>query len=114
MRVAPLQPGQLHLLQNRGDALAQLRRRLVAHLEAERHIVPYRHVRKEGVVLEDDPDIPTLGLEPRDQAIAEEDLAFVGGFKAADQSKGRRLAAPGRTQESDELTLLDLDAQPVD
>ena len=48
------------------------------------------------------------------RAVVEPDLAVVGVIEAGDQPQQRRLAAARRTEEGEQLALLDREADPVD
>src|SRR6185436_13500089 len=75
---------------------------------AVRHVVRDRHVREEGVVLEDEPDRPLLrpevdvrlAVEP--QGLAERDPARVGAGEPGDRSQHRALAGAGRAGQRDD------------
>ena len=55
------------------DALLDLRLGELAQLQAEGHVVVDGHVRIEGVVLEDHGDVPVLGRDVVDHAVADLD-----------------------------------------
>jgi hypothetical protein len=71
-------------------------------------------VRPQGIVLEDHADVPLVRAERIDAASAEPDLAFVGLVEPGDQAEEGRLAAAGGAEQGEELTLLDLQGNPVD
>ena len=70
-----------------------------------------REVREQGVLLEHEPGAPVLGLDaPRavvDDVAADADLALVGGGQPGDDAQQRRLAAPARADERDQLVVGD-------
>jgi hypothetical protein len=78
------------------------------------------HVRPERVRLEDHPDVPFVGRNVdaarsvEDGAVAEGDLALLRRLEAGDATQRRRLAAPTRPQQDEELTLFDLELEVVD
>ena len=75
---------ELDEVQKLVDPLGDLGLRPLAHLEAERDVVPHRHVLERGVVLEDEADVSLLRSEHRRVLPGEEDLALRPG------SRGRR------------------------
>ena len=78
---------------------------------AEGDVRPHGHVRKQRVLLEDEPDRARLGrqvdaglrVEPR--AIAERDPAAIGAAQPGDRAQHRRLAGPRRADERDGVAL---------
>jgi hypothetical protein len=74
-------------------------------------------VREERVVLEDHADVAALGRNPRragDRPSPHADRSFVGNLEACDESKERRLPAPARPEEGDELPSPDVEVGAVD
>ena len=65
-------------------------------------------MRENGVVLEHHADIALIGRNGIDQLVTEIKLAALDGVKARDHAKQRGLAAAGRTQQREELPLLDV------
>ena len=86
----------------------------LAHGEAEADVLRHRHVREEGVVLEDEADPPGPDRGMADVGTADRDAAAVGREDACDQTQERRLAAARRPQHGEELTGPDLDVDAVD
>src|SRR5439155_13800019 len=78
------------------------------------------HVRPERVGLEDHPDVTLVGrdVDPargvEDGAVAERDLPLLRRLEAGDATERRRLAAPARSEQDEELALLDLESEVVD
>src|SRR5438552_10551247 len=68
------------------------------------HVLPG----KDGIDLEDVPDIPGDAL---DGLAVDEDVAFAGRLESGDERERRRLAAPGRPDDCAELALPDSDVQ---
>src|SRR5262245_3307430 len=54
-------------------------------------------------------DDAAIGTRRADRLALDEDLAFLGGKKAADEIKQRRLAAAGRPEQRDELAPVNLE-----
>ncbi len=87
-----------------GDAL---------HLEPEGDVVVDRHVREEGVLLEDHVDRPSVGRDRRDVVPLQDDTPHVGLLEAGDHAQRRRLAAAARAEQREELPLADLERHVV-
>jgi hypothetical protein len=86
---------------------------LVGHLpqlEAEGHVVVHRHVRIQGVVLEHHGDVAILGRDVVDHPLADLELPVGHLFEPRHHAQQRRLTAPGRSHQDDELAIIDLDA----
>ena len=64
-------------------------------------------MRKEGVVLEDDPHPPLLRLLPEDALAPDQDISNVGSLEAGDQTQQGRLAAARWADERQEFPLTD-------
>ena len=79
-------------------------------VDAEADVRRHRQVREEGVVLEHHPHAPLLRRHPRavpgDAASGDVDRAGVRRLEAGDQPQERRLAAPGRAEQRDELAAI--------
>jgi hypothetical protein len=71
-------------------------------------------VRIKGVVLEDHRDVAVLRRDAVDDALADHDLPGRDVLEAGDHPQRRRLAAPGRADEDDELPVRDLEVERVD
>ena len=69
------------------------------------HVVEHAHVRVERVVLEHHRDVPVLRLQVVDHAIAYGDLPGGDLLEARDHPQQRRLAAPRRADDDDELAV---------
>src|SRR5690606_40700543 len=78
------------------------------------YVVGDRHVRVQGVVLEHHGDVPVLGRQVRDVAVADADGAAVHVLQAREHAEGGGLAATGGTDEDEELPVRDLDVERVD
>ena len=98
-------------LRGLANELVDLVLRLLAQLQAERHVVINGHVRIERVVLEDHRDIAILRRHVVHQTVADVQFAFRNLFKTRDHTERRGLAAAGRTDQNDELLVLDIQAE---
>ena len=87
---------------------------LSAHAEREGDVLEHRHVREEGVVLEDHADVALVRRHPRDRVPVDEDLAGVGEQEPGDEVEGRGLARTARAQECDEAPGRDGQAHLLD
>src|SRR6185312_11027248 len=96
------------------DPSARLGRRDTGHLETEADVVAHGHVREQRVRLEDGVDAPPVRRQRLDALVADPDLAGRRVHEAADQVERRRLAAPGRTEQAEELALADLEVRRAD
>src|SRR6185437_4025146 len=76
--------------------------------------VVHRHVRVQGVALEDHRDVAILRGYVVDPAVADVDVARRGLFEAGDQAQRGALATARRTDENQELLVVDLNRQIVD
>ena len=84
-----------------------LRLRHLAEFQPERHVVVHRHVRIEGVVLEHHRDIPILGRHIVDEFVPDVHLALGDLLEPGDHPQNRRLSTTGRTDQNEELRVLD-------
>jgi hypothetical protein len=112
-RIAAAQTAQLHLLENGLGALVSPRAAHRAQRQAVADVLPHGHVRPQRIVLEHHADAALVGRHLIDDAIVEPDLALVGRVEACHQPQQRRLAAARRTEEREELSLLDREAAAV-
>jgi hypothetical protein len=71
-------------------------------------------VREEGVVLEHGVRLALVGRHRGDVASAELDPATIRPLEAGDQPEQRGLPRAGRTEQGEELALLDGQVDPVD
>ena len=85
--------------------------RHLAELQTERHVVEHGHVRVQSVVLEHHRDISVLRSDVVDELVSDEELALGDLLKTSDHTKSGGLSAAGRTDENDELLILDLKAE---
>ena len=89
-------------------------RSVAAQLQSEGQVLLDGHVRVERVVLEHHRDVPVLGRQVVDDAVADLDRAAADLLQAGDRPQRGRLAAPGRADEHHELAVLDVEAEVVD
>jgi hypothetical protein len=68
----------------------------------------------QGIVLEYQTDTAVLGRQLGDVILTEEDLSSAGLLQAADHVKRRTLTASGGTEQTDELTVRDLEGKIID
>jgi hypothetical protein len=98
---------QAHHVEDAGHARAHLVAREAAHLEAEGHVLGHRHVRPDGVALEDHRHGAFLGRERgrrrRDDAAVHLDRALAGRQEARDHPERGGLAAPRGPEQREEL-----------
>ena len=93
------------------NQLVDLILRLLAQLEAERHVVIHGHMRIQRVVLEHHRDVAILRRDVVDEAVADVELALGDLLQAGDHAQGGGLAAAGRTNQNDELLVFDVEAE---
>src|SRR5665648_795053 len=96
------------------DTLADVRLRDAGDLQGEAHVVGDGHVRVQRVVLEHHRDVPVLGLDVGDVAVADQDAAGVDVLQACEHPQGGGLAAAGRPDEDEELAVLDVQVERLD
>jgi hypothetical protein len=75
--------------------------------EPEPEVLPYVHMRIEGVVLKDHRNVAVRRLEVRYVHAADRDRAFCDLLEAGDHSQERRLPAARRPHEHHELPVCD-------
>ena len=96
------------------DLLVDLVLRKLPQLQRECHVVVDGHVRVEGIGLEDHCDIAVLRRHVVHELAVDVELAAGDGLKACNHAQGRGLAAAGRSDEHDELAVLDLEVEVLD
>jgi hypothetical protein len=100
-------------LRGPADAAVDLALRELAELEPERHVVVDGHVRVQGVALEDHRDVAFLRRHRVDDPIGDPDRALADRFEAGYHPQRRCLAASGRSDEDDELAVVDVEVEVV-
>src|SRR5690606_18987789 len=110
-----LQPVEAHHVQHLADARGA--RGLLPPPQAEGHVLRHREVREEGVVLEDEPDAALLRRDEHvfagERAAGERDAAVVRPHEAGEEAERRRLPAPARPEEGEQLALGHVEREPV-
>ena len=120
MRVALLVRSHLDELQHLPHARPDRLPLQLPHLEREREVLEDRHVRPDGVGLEDDPEVALLGGDGNlarhvdESVVADGDPPGLGMLEAGDRHQRRRLAAAARPEQREELALLDREADVVE
>ena len=108
---------QVRDLQNLGhlaDGRAHLGFRLARQFEGKAHVVARRHVRIQGVALEDHGDAPLGRRHVVGQQVADVQLARADVFQSRDHAQQGRLAAAGRPDEDHEFAVMDIEVQALD
>ncbi len=82
--------------------------------QAERHVLKDVHVREECVGLEHHVHVALVGRHPGDVPASEPHRPRGGILEAGDHAHGGRLAATGRPEQGEELTLGDLEVHRAD
>ncbi len=98
-------------LKRRGvvDAAPDFVVRQLAQAQSEGHVLEHRHVRVERVVLEHHGDVPVLRRDVIDHALTDHDLAAGDLLEPGDHAQCRALAAARRTDQHDELVVVDFE-----
>ncbi|KTC35890.1 hypothetical protein AO269_21055 [Pseudomonas putida] len=112
--VALTQPAEPHQFQCLGHARGALGPGHATHFQAEADVLRHRHVREQRVALENDAQATIFRTDVGDVAAVEDDAPLSGLHESSDRLQGRGLATPGRTEQGDELTVLNFQAQTVD
>ena len=113
-RQPALQPLELDEPEELVDPRPHLGLRAAADHQPEGDVLRDRHVAEEGVVLEDEADVPIPRRRVRRALPGEQDLAAVRPFDARDDAEDGALAAPRGAQERDELAFPHLEAHVLD
>jgi hypothetical protein len=96
------------------DTACDLGLRGAARLQPVAHVLTHRHVRVQGVGLEDHGDVAAPGSEVGHVAVADPDLPARHVLEAGDHPQQGRLSAPRRTDEHEKLAVGDLQRDVVD
>ena len=83
----------------------------LAQLQAERHVVEHGHMRVQSIVLEHHRDVSVLRGNVVHALVFDEQLSVGNLFQTRDHTQRRRFAAAGRSDEDDELFVLDLQTE---
>src|SRR5581483_11437976 len=100
--------------QHRLAALRALRLRNAALAHAVFDIGGDRHVRKQRIVLEHEPDIAPISRQAGDIRAEDRDRPMIDRLEARHQPQRRGLAASGWPEQGDDLAARDLEREPVD
>ena len=84
------------------------------HSEAEGDVVEYGHVGKERVALEHGIHVALVRGGAAQRGAVHDDFTLVERLETGDQAENSGLSAAGRTQESEELPLEDIQVQRID
>ena len=90
------------------DAAVDLRLGGLAQLQTKGHVVVDGHVGIQSVVLENHRDVAILGCNIVDQLVADVELAVGNLFQAGDHAQRGGLTATRRSDQNDELLVLDV------
>src|SRR5213083_1294800 len=103
------------------DELEQLRHALAARYpfvladpQPELDVLLRGQVREQAVRLEDHAHVAAAGRQVRDVFPVDDDRARIWAVEARDEPKRRRLSAPRRPEEGQELALVHRDVDPVE
>jgi hypothetical protein len=113
-RVALAEAAQPQIVQHLHNAGVDPGRCDLPQLEPVADVLLHRHVRPQGVVLEHHADAALIRRHIVHDAISEADCSVVGSVEARDQPEQRGLPAPRRTEEREQLTLLDGKTDGID
>jgi hypothetical protein len=117
-RVAPREVVELHEAEQLRHLRADLRlhgsRAARPHPEPEGHILEYRHVAKQRVVLEHEPDRALADRAPARVLAVEQHPPRGRELQPGDDPEQRRLARAGRPEQRHQLARLHREAHPVE
>ena len=112
-RVACRDVAELHQIQQLLDpgADGRLVRAFAARLDpqAKGHVLEYRHVAKQGVVLEHEANVALAHMEIRGILAADDDAATVRLLQPGDDPQQGGLAAAGGAEQGDQLTVVKIE-----
>src|SRR5919112_1188880 len=114
VRLAPLEAGELHHLAGLRDPSFQLLTLYAASPEAEGHVVEDVEVGEDGVGLEDGVYGPPVRRHPAHRVPVDGDTAPGRFFETGNHPQRRGLAAPARSQQREELALVDVEREVTD
>ena len=86
----------------------------LAHLQREGDVLSDRHVREEGVVLENHADVATVRRHRRNRIFININFARGRDLEASQHHQRRRLAGTRRSQERNELARSDVERDVID
>ena len=91
--------------------LRRVRLVLTPHPQAEGDVGAHVHVGEQAVGLEHHPHVALVRRHVGDVAVVDEHSARVRAVESAEDPQRRRLAAAGRTEQRDQLAVLDLEVE---
>ena len=83
-------------------------------LEPERHVLQHRHVRKEGIILENHVYIAPVGRQARNVLALQDHPSGIGELEPAQDSQRCGLPAAGRSEQGDEFSRSNLEVHPLE
>ena len=95
------------------DAPLDLILRRLAQLQPKGEVVVDAHMRVKRVALEDHGDVAVLGGHVVDHPVADEQAAVADLLQAGHAAECRRLATAGRSDQDEELAIIDLEVEVV-
>ncbi len=114
VRLAPAEIFKLHQSQHVGDPFGDFPLRQTFLLEAEGDIGFDIKVRKQRIALKHHVDGTPMRRHRRKVDPVEQDTAAIRPLEARDQAQQRGLAAAGRTEQREELALIDVERKLID
>src|SRR5690606_8036145 len=102
---------EFHELQGMSYALAYFALGTFAHTQRVGQIFGYRHMRKEGIVLEHHADIAFVGSGTRHRDAVDADLAAGHMLEPGEHHEDGGLAGAGRPEQGDEFAPLDVQVE---
>ena len=103
------QPDEVQHLLDPGPAFLG---RHARHPEAEADVVLDVHVGEKRIGLEHHADLALIGRQRRNVLVLDHDVPGGRSLEAGDHPEDRRLAAPGRTEQRDELASAEAEVRP--
>ena len=113
-RQALAEGAELDHVEHAVDAPSDLGAALAAGAQPIGHVLDHRHVREEGVVLEDDADIALVGRQMVDAGAVDQHAAAGLADEARDDAQQGGLAAAGGAEQGHDLARLDGERHAVD
>ena len=105
---------QTHELERRAHSRRELASSEPLSPKAEANVAGNGEMREQGVLLKDGVDVSAMRGRIGDVGVAEHHGSRVRALEARDNAKKCGLSAPGRTEQRDELSLGDVERNPID
>lgn len=83
---------------------------MFSHTQRKHDVLQYRHMRVEGIILEDHPDVAILGMQSDDGLAVDGDIAGSGIQKTRDDVQRSAFAAAAGTKQADQFSVLNIKA----